>query len=509
MTRTEKAAKNIAFSIFSQLVILLLTFISRSVFIKYLGIEYLGINGLFGDILGLLSMADLGIGTAMVFSFYKPLAEKDNNKIAALTHFYKKMYIFIAFFILIFGLMLIPFLPYLIKLENTIKNLEIYYLLALMNVVISYIYTFKTSVLTADQNGYIISKINTIVSVIKTFTQIVSIVIVRNYIIYLVVGVIFSFVNNYIASKYAEKKYPFIDKKIELSKENKLEIYKNIMSVFIYKVSSVMLSATDNIIISIISGTIFVGLYSNYLLIQNKIILIYSLIFTSLTASVGNLIVTESAKKQNEIFECVLSISFIISAIVVPCYIVLVNDFIKLWLGKEYLLSFSVVMAIGCNMYLSSALQPLWSYREAAGIYKDTKWVMLLCAILNIVLSFVLGEKLGIFGVIIASVISRILTYVWFEPAILYKKYFLISPFRYYISFLKNIFITIVISFIGVLIFNNFNVNSYFAWFVKAIVFGILNLTFVMILYKKTNGFILLENKLNSMIKYKIRKDKI
>lgn len=501
--RTEKAIKNITFNISNQIVTLLLSLISRSVFIKGFGLGYLGINGLFADILSLLSMADLGFNTAMVFSFYKPLAENDQRKISALIGFYKKIYTVIALAISVIGVMIIPFLPKLIKLDYEVPHLTIYYLFSLSSVVASYLCVYKTSILTADQKGYKVTSITMITNLAKTIIQIISILLFRNYILYLAIGTVVTISNNIIASRLAQKEYPYIIEKNDISAEEKKDIFKNISSVFTYKVSSVLLNATDNLLISTIVGTTFVGMYSNYLVLQIKITTLFSLVFTSLTASIGNLIVTENKNKRVEIFQCEQSISFIFSGIVIPCYILLADDFIKVWLGENLMLGFTTTCVIGLNMYLGCVLQPLWSYREATGLYRKTKWIMMICAVENIVLSIVLGIKIGLIGIILASAISRITTYVWYEPMVLFKEYFGISTRKYYIKMLLNTLLIILMVAVLTVFLSRFEVNGWLQWIIKAFVTGLVGTIVMILIYHKSKGYIIFKNKILSFIKRK------
>lgn len=499
--RTQKAIKNIYYNIANQIIILVLSFVSRSVFIWGFGVQFLGINGLFGDILSLLSMADLGFNTAMTYSYYKPLANKDYNKIAELTTFYKKVYHLIAIFISVIGLCLIPFLPVLINLEKPIEHLNLYYLLSLSNVVVSYLCVYKTTVLMADQKGFVIAKVSMLTNLLKTIIQIVSIILWQNYVVFLLIGTLISVGNNIYASHVASKLYPFINNSQKsISNQEKRDIFNNLGSVFLYKVSSVLLNATDNIIISMVVSTTMVGYYSNYLLLQTKITSIISLIFTSVTSSIGNLIVMENEKKRYEVFNCEQSLSFIICGIVVPCYVLLVNDFINVWLGADFKLDIMVVLAIGLNMYLTCVLQPLWSYREATGLYKRTKWVMVVCAILNIILSVSLGYRFGLFGIIFASAISRIMTYVWIEPYILFKEYFSKSAFKYYLNLLLNIMVIIGTVVVVYYLSSFIAVKSFISWIFKAVIVGVISMFIVFVVYHKTEGVQLLRNKIKGVL---------
>ena len=499
--RTKYAVKNIAFNFTNQILTLLLSFASRTVFIWGLGASYLGINGLFSDVLGLLSMVDLGFNTAMVYSFYKPLAENDYLRMAGLITFYKKVYTFIAVGVSVIGIALVPALPYIINLETDIPNVTLYYLLSLANIVFSYLCVYKTSILSADQKNYKITRITIVVNVIRSIVQIIAIIIWKDYTIYLILGCISVLINNIVASHIATKEYPFIKEKVELTMKDKRNIFSNIGSVFLYKVSSVLLNATDNLLISIIIGTLAVGYYSNYLMLQNKISLFYTLIFTSLTASIGNLIVKENSKKRYEIFSCEQSISFIVCGVVIPGYTLLVNDLIKVWLGEEYVLSMLVVIASSLNMYLACVLQPLWSYREATGLYKRTKWVMVICAMVNLILSIILGRLIGLAGILFASALSRLCTYIWYEPKILFREYFELSPFKYYLQLVGNFGVVIIITCVTSWLSSVITVESIFLWIIKAILVGGSSLFIVLILYLNSSGIKIFRKKISLFLK--------
>ncbi len=450
-SRTKKALSNIVANFFNQIITLLLNFVSRTVFIHTLGVEFLGLNGLFNDILYMLSMADLGFSTAMVYSLYKPIAEKDNKKIAALLSFYKKAYNTIAMIVLVIGLCLTPFVPYIVNTENDIPLIKVYYIFALAGVVVSYLFVYRTSIITADQKNYIITKITMFVSITRTLCQIVILVLFENYILYLVLGLVFNVFSNLLASNKAVKMYPYIKEKELLEKSEIKDIFTNIKSIFIYKLSSVLLNATDNIIISVLFGTIMVGYYSNYQMISTKLTQIIALVFTSVTASVGHVIVTEKEKKRYEVFSIEQTASFVICGVAVPCFFVLINDLIKVWLGEDFSLGIGMAFAASVNLYLSCVLQPLWSYREATGLYRKTKWIMLIAAMANCVLSIVLGRLIGIVGVILASGIARMVTYVWYEPRLLFREYFAKSSFGYFKDIILNSVLVVLVS--GLLIY--------------------------------------------------------
>lgn len=437
--RVQNSIRNVFFSLLNLIVTFILNFVSRTVFIYILGTEFLGINGLFSEILMMLSLADLGLGSAMVYSFYKPLSEKDNKKIISLINVYKKIYTYIALVVTIIGISIIPFLNYIIKLDEPINNLKIYYILFVLNSVASYLFIYKSSLLNADQKGYIISKFSMVFNSIRILIQIVFLLITHNYIVYLVIQILFTLINNIFIGYKVDKLYPYLKGNYKLQKEETKGIFDNVKSVFLYKVSGVLLNGTDNTLISLLVGTIYVGYYSNYNMIIGTISKFINTMFTALTASIGNLMTEGNNEKRFNVFKIIQTGSFIIGGISTICLYLLIDDFINLWIGKSFIFDKFTLIAILSNFYLSSVLPPIWIYREAAGIFKKTKYLMLITATINLFLSIILGKVYGIGGIIGASLISRLVTYFWYEPILLYKMYFTSSVKKYFISHLLNI----------------------------------------------------------------------
>jgi O-antigen/teichoic acid export membrane protein len=506
-SRVKKSAQNMAMGFIYQAVMLVLSFVSRTAFIHTLGDEYLGINATFADVLSLLSMADLGFGTAMAYSFYKPLAENDHRQVTALINFYKKIYTIIAGAVLILGLACVPFLKYIVNTDEYIPNLEIYYIISLLGIVVSYMFVYKTTLLTADQRDYEVVKVRTWTSVLKTVLQIVSLYIAKNYILYLVIGLATQVLNNLVASKKADSQYPYIKENSRDLKEStvdadiKKSLFENIKSVFIYKVSSTMFSATDNIIISIVVGTAITGRYSNYLMVSNKLLLIEQIVFSAMTASVGNIIVKETAKKRKEVFMAMQSASFIFCGIITSAFCLIINDLINVWLKSDvYVLGTITVVAITLNTYFSCVLQPLWIYRDATGIYKKTKYVMFAGAVVNIVLSFVLGSVMGLAGVIFASAIARLTTYFWYEPKILFREYFDSSAGGYYLSILKNALLVAVTVLVLGISLSGFEITGWLALIVKSVIVGVCCSVIFLVAYSKTEGFKIILDKAKNIL---------
>ena len=500
-SRTKQTAKNMTWGFASQFVAMVLSFVSRTVFIRYLGADYLGINSVFADVLNLLSMADLGFNTAMAYSFYKPLAMKDEKKLADLVTFYSNVYRIIAISITVIGLILVPFLRVIVKTNTDIPLLEVYYLFSLAGVVISYLFVYKTTILTADQRNYELTSINIYISFAKTFLQIIALILWQNYIVYLAIGIVLQFISNLIATKKAEKYYPYIKQKETLSKEEKSAIYKNMRSVFIYKLSNSLFTGTDNIIISMLVGIGIAGLYSNYLMISQKLLLVLQIIFSSLTASIGNVIAKENAQKRYEIFVSIQSLSFIMSGVISCGFFLVINDFVSVWLGTNYTLDFLTVIAISLNTYLSCILQPFWVYRDATGLYMKTKYVSLAGSILNIILSVVLGLWLGLAGILLATFISKLSSYFFYEPVILFKDFFDKKATAYYISIAKNFLIALVSCILLKLVLDQFVIDNWLKLIVEIIFVGGVVSVIYIIFYHNTDGFKMIANKVKSFIK--------
>lgn len=479
-SRTFKSLRNITFGIGSQIIVIIMGFITRAFFLEYLNESYLGINSLFTEMLSMLSLADLGINTVMVYSLYEPLAQHDEKKITALISFYKIIYRAIAAVIAIAGIVFIPFLNCVVKLDETISFLYIYYFLFLLRTVGSYLFVYKVSILTADQNNYIVNYITSSVNIFTTILQIATLILTHSYLLYLILNVISIWVINFLCAKKAVKIYPFITSSETLPLEEKRKIFQNIRSGFLYKISSIMLNSTDNIIISTILGTVVVGYYSNYGLVINKFSAIINIAFTSITSSIGNLIATENSQKRYQIFSIIQTLSFFIGGISCVCIFILVDEFISLWIGKNYILGKDVLIACMINFYLSITLQPLWAFREATGLYQKTKNIMLCTAGLNIVLSIFMAYWFGLAGVILASAISRLLTYFWYEPILLFAQYFNQKVQKYFIKHLYNVVIIIFIIFFETKIINDISCGTWLNFISRCVlIFSITLLAFI------------------------------
>lgn len=443
MSRVENAKRNAMFAVAKKIVTLVLVLISRKIFIKYIGVEYLGINSLFANVLTLLSLADLGIGTAMNVSLYKPIAEKDYKTLAAIIGYFKKIYWAIAAVITVVGMGLIPFLKYIVNMDQDIPHLYLYYIIMVCRNAFSYLLAYKTSIINADQKSSTNDNIVIWLTFAKTVLEVIVVVAFKNFLAYLLIDVLFVVSRNLIVTCVANKEYPFLKEKAELDGEVKKRIRSNVFSLSIYKISYVALNGTDNILMSVLVGTVFVGMYSNYYSVASNIEAMLGLVFMALTPSIGNLVATSKSKDIYRVFNQAQIISYCISGVVCAGLTFLMQDFITLWLGESMLLDKYTVAAIALYQYYAICMRPIWIFREGTGMYRQIRYIMLATAGLNIVLSIVLGKAMGLSGILFATTIANLLTCFLYEPRILFKTFLNTNPMIYYRNYFINALLTL------------------------------------------------------------------
>lgn len=491
-SRTENSIINSAMSIVTQVLTVVLNFAVKTVFIKMLNDEYLGVNGLFTNIITMLSLADLGIGIAIPYSLYKPLANKDEHKINVLMNFYKKVYTIIGIAVLLIGLSLTPFLGLIIKdIPKNVPHLSLIYILFVIHSASSYFFVYKKFLIDSDQKGYITSRIIFTFSTLLSIIQIILLVTTKNYILFLLSSIILVIIQNIYISSKANKLYPFIKNKTDekLEKEDMEGIKKNVSSLFIYKVGTVIMNGTDNIIISKFIGLIIVGFYSNYVLIINSITTVLNQIFNAITSSIGNLVVTTNKKRSKEVYDNLNFANFWLYALFGVCIIVLINPFINIWIGKKYVMGFSIVFLLVLNFYVLGMQSVTNSFRNAYGLFWIAKYRPIIMVIINIVISVVLVQFIGIEGVLIGTLISRLVTTAWLDPYIVHKYGFEISPKSYYIDYLKYLVIFIAISIILNYFVSMIAINNIFILILIAILVVISVNVILVLLFFKTSEF--------------------
>lgn len=503
--RAENTAKNMKYSSLSQVLSLIIQFITRTVFIKVLGSEYLGINGLFSNILTLLSLADLGIGNVLIYSMYKPLADNDEKKMIVLMSLYKKIYRIIAIVVFSIGMIILPFVNLLINEGTAIPNIKFIYFLYLINTVVSYLCIYKISIINADQKNYIVVIIQQTINLIANVILIISLFITHNFIVYLIIQIAFSILSNIIVSKKAEKMYPFIRKEnteTSLTHKEKNKIFKDTRAMVFHKVAGVVVNGTDNILMSSMINLVTVGIYSNYLLIINSIKRFTVLFFTSMSSSIGNLNVKESTDYTYDIFKKVFYGNFLIYTFSSICLLCLFNPFINLWLGESYVFDYKIVLLICMSFYVDGMRQTVLTFKDSMGLFQKDQIKPIIEAIVNLFLSIVLTIKFGVAGIILGTVLSMLFVCVGTESYVLYKYGFKKDLKEYFRLYCKYVIIG-VIAFLIVNSCVRFIVGTSFILFsVKAIVTVLLTIILLIVLTCKTEEFKFYLNKVLNRKKY-------
>lgn len=465
----------------------LANFIIRTFFIKYLSKEALGISGLFSNVISIFSILELGFVTAMMYSYYKPLKEKNYSKLRGFERFFSRIYKFISLIIILISILLAPFLRYIIKEASQIENLYFIYFLFVLEVVLSYLLYSKISIINADQKEYIKNLFHIFFLIVKVSVQIAILHFTRNYIIFLVSNSFFVVFENIAVSIKVNRDYHLNSYDVQnIDDVERTQVFQMVKGTAIYRLSNVIVDSTDNIIISAFFGLTLVGLLSNYQLITGGLASMCRILFVALAPSVGNLNVLENKSKKEEIFNVINFVSFFIYTVFSLCLLLLINPFITLWVGKEYLLNYSTALALSINFFITGLNQVLWIYRTTMGLHRYNQFRPILSIIFNIILSIIMGKWLGVAGVIYATAISKLTTTMVFDPIIIYKYGFNKSPKGY---FLKNLIYILCFS-LTLLVIIQFGkfimINTMFKWIlIGFIVFGGLSILYLL-LFSKT-----------------------
>ena len=502
-TRTNNSIKNSSSSVISYLILTALSFISQTFFIRTLGKELLGLNGLFANILSMLSLFELGVGSAIIFNLYEPIAKNDIDEINSLMSFYKKAYNFIAILILVIGLFILPFIPYIV--EDTTLNINLYlaYLLSLFSTVSSYVLSYKRSILYAYQKIYVINIVHSIYLILLNLIQILLLIYTKNYYYYLIVKIVCQLFENLILSFIANKYYPFIKNKAkELSKEKEKNIFIKVKAMILHKIGGILVFSTDNLIINKFLGLIAVGIYSNYNLIINSINNLVCKFVESLIPSIGNLIVKKDSEKVYDIFKKTRFINFWLSTFTAVCLLLLLNPFIKIWLGGDFLLSEIIVLILIISYFQKVERYTYSTFKNSAGIWETDKYVPLLEALVNLIVSVVLAYYIGLIGVFIGTIISGLVIWLYGYPKFIYVPLFKKNYKSYYLDIFKHFIVFILIaiislSFSKILAFNNIYIDFIIKFLICAVIPNILFYLF----YRKSNECKYLLNLIKSLTK--------
>ena len=499
--RTKNSIKNTITSFISNIISFVFLFISQTIFIKIMGIEYTGLNGLFSNVLTLLNLFELGIGSAIIYNLYKYISKNNKEQIKSIMKFYKVSYNIIALLIFIVGLCLTPFIKHIVGKTTVDINIYIVYILFIISTVATYVISYKRNLIYAYQKNYILNIIHMIYLVVLNILQLLIIFITKNYYLYLVVKIICILLENIIITIKANKDYPYLlEKSIKpIDKKVKEDVISRVKALFIHKVSGVVTYGTDNILISMFFGLKAVGLYTNYHYIIQTIDTLFRNITFSTNASVGNLLVEKKYKERFIAFNKIRFLNLCITIITSTCLLCLIEPFIILWLGKKYILSKLILFILIVNYYQSMMKTPYNVFKDSAGIWREDKYVPLIQVFLNLISSIVLLKIFGMAGIFMGTIISSLLVWFYSYPKFVYTKLFNRKYKDYYIEMLKKILLSIIIITITYLINISFSIKILLLnLIVKLLISLIVPILILYLVYRKTdeyNYYIYLINK--------------
>ena len=434
----QEVKRNIKYSAVNYIAVNLLKFIVRMVFVKTLPIEYLGINGLFSNVLAILSLAELGIGPAIVYSLYKPLVYDDKEIVKGIMRLFKEIYIAVGGIILVLGLALYPFLDNFIKDGQSVPQVHYFYFVFLLNTVVSYFWTYKRNLLIADQKQYVVNIYQAIVQVLVAVLQIIFLLIFADYWCFIILMMVGTVLENFSIASKVDKEYQYLNEAAEvLDLDIKHQIVKNTKAMICHKIAGMVVFSSSNLILSKFTGLAVVGLYNNYYMVIVALNTFADKFFESITASIGNLMVLEGSNKKIKAFRITEFITALQAAICFCGLYVLFNPFVELWVGKQYLFSKTVVAAMAVSFYLTYMRKAVLMFRDACGLYWNDRYKPLAESVINLTASIYLTINYGVIGVVLGSIISTILTCFWVEPYVLFNNGIDINLKNYFMDYLK------------------------------------------------------------------------
>ncbi len=490
--RTKNAKRNMAFGVILKIYTLAVPFFIRTLFLYIMGVEYLGLGSLFTSILSVLSLAELGVGSAMVYSMYKPLAEDDTETVCALMQLYKIYYRIIGSVILIAGLAVMPFLPYLIKSDLPADiNLYVLYLLNLFSTVVSYwLFAYKNCIIGANQRGDISTKISLCITTLNYILQILVLVLFHNYYLYIITGIVTGIISNFTTAIIADKMFPQFKAHGKLPKETVKAINGRVRDLFTAKIGTVIVYSADTLVISAFLGLTVLAQYQNYYYLFTAVAGFVEIVFGSLTAIVGNSIVSESYEKNYRDFKIFMLIIAWIAGFCSTCFLCLYQPFMELWVGEELMFEFGIVICFCIYFFVYEINRLLLFYKDASGMWHSDRLRPFVVSISNLIINIISVNFIGIYGIILSTVISTVLIgYPWLVRNLGHE---IFQPKDIKSIFLKICFYatcTLAVASITYFICNLFKLSLVITLIIRAIICCIIPNVLFLLTYLKSPDF--------------------
>ena len=504
-SRTEYSARNTTIAMISRIIAIVMGYVTRIVFTHTLSESYVGVNGLFTDILNVLALSELGVGTALTYALYRPIAQKNIEEQKSLMRLFKWMYRIVALLIASIGLLIVPFLGNLIHDGQSVDHVIIIYLLYLSNSVVSYLLVYKKTLVDAHQKSYIGVLYHTIFLIIQDALQIVILVTTHNFILFLLIYLACTIGNNLCIAKKADSLYPYLrDKDVKpIPKEEKQGIIKNMKAMLMHKIGTVLVNNTDNLLLSAMVGLVSVGKYSNYYLIIGSVRQVLDQAFQGITASVGNFGVTENKERVKTIFEASFFIGQWIYGFAGICLFQLLNAVVTISFGENYVFPKALVLVLCINFFVTGMRQATLVFRDSLGLFWYDRYKSLVEAVINLVASILLTLKFGIIGVFLGTFISTMLTSFWIEPYVLYRKKLESAVTPYFVRYALYTLVVVIAGIITNVACAAVKGDGFYQFIVRLMLcVSIPNILFL-ILYHRTENFRFLWKKAIELLKKK------
>ena len=507
MTRSEKSTRNALAACIYQVIYLLLTFVIRFVMIKFIGLTAVSLNGLFTEVISMLSLVELGVGSAIVYNLYKPLAEHDTVKLTALMTLFKKAYRTIAIVMFVIGLCLLPRIDLFVsKIDVSMGYLRLVYLLFLIKTASSYLLAYKISLINADQKAYIVSICNIITKSIFTVIELIVILCFKNFILYLILEIILVFATNITISMIADKRYPFLKENATLPKEESRGIFQNIKNIFITTICTRITSSTDNILISTLVGTLQVGIYSQYSMVINGVNTMIRQINNGAVASIGHVMMQDSKEHCHEIMCNLTFLNFMIGSVCGSCLLTMLNPFITIVFGKQYILDNITLFVICYNFFLATICHCIWNFTNVSGLFAKDKNIGIIGTVFNLIVSIIFGKYCGMVGIFAGTALTHFIQGE-LKIRLLYNENFHMDYKLYSLKWWKYMMFAAIEMIIVFQIYLNIPFQNVYLQFIYMAIISVVFIMFVnLLLFKNTEEYQYAKKYIQKLVKKVVKK---
>ncbi len=491
MSRIQNAMVNTFFGFCVRICQALFPFIMRTVMLHTIGIGYLGLNGLFASVLQILSIGELGISSAIVYSMYEPVAKNDTKKLCALLRLYRLLYGIIGLTVFLLGAAMLPFLPKLVSNEVPPDiNIYLLYAMYLVSTALSYsVFSYRCSILEAYQRNYVINRINLVTMTVQFVLQIVFLLLFKNYYIYILTQFSVQLVNQFVVYLTVKRLYPELKPKGKIEKQMMHNIFYKVKGLLFGKISGIILNASDTLVISTFLGLTVLAIYQNYFFIITAIVGFISSLLLGSMAGIGNSLVTETKEKNYNDFRRFTFIMSWIVCVCTNCFLVLFQPFMKIWMGEDKMLSMAMVVMFCLYFFIFEYNQLFNLYKDSAGLWHEDRFRPLVTSLTNLSLNLLSVRYIGLYGIIASTVVSILFVGM---PWLLHNLFHLLfhrSVSDYLKELVKYVAVTVVSCGISYFSTRYLNLDGLIGLVVYAIVAVSVPFSMYVVLFRKSEHF--------------------